>query len=273
MPLLEGPDCRLWVEAAGSGTPVTVVAHGITSSAEEVAPFAAHTPGTRVLFDFRGHGRSESPPVEAGYDHAAMRRDLEFVADRFGATHAFGVSIGAGALMNLLADRPDRFERLVFFIPASIDTPNPAAVPGYPILAQLLESCSLEEVAELVLAAPESQPLFSKRPQWRERVRERILRMNAAGVPRGLRAFVDGPPPLTDGAVLRRVTARALILAHEGDPVHDAAIARRLGDLLPNAEVRIWGEPLEMLDDPVAFSRLVGEFLVGEFLGGGAPRR
>jgi pimeloyl-ACP methyl ester carboxylesterase len=261
--MLDGPDCRLFVEVIGEAEPVSIIAHGITSSSREIAYFAAHTPGTRVLFDFRGHGASDSPPEDAGYDYPAMRRDLELVADRYGATRALGVSMGAGAMLNLLADRPDRFQRLVFFIPARIDAPNPVTAERYPALAQLLESYPLEEAAERALAAPESQPLFEARPAWRELMRMRILNMNATGIPRALRAFVDGRPPVADASVLRRVTAPALILGHENDPIHPAAVARRLAELLPNAELRMWPEPLAMLDDPHGFAKLVGTFLAG----------
>ena len=261
MPLVDGPDCRLFIEVMGDGDPVTVFAHGITSSSREISPFTWRTRGTRVLFDFRGHGRSDSPPEVAGYDYPSMRRDLEFVADRFAATRALGVSMGAGALLNLLADQPERFERLLFFIPARIDEPNPASKERYPVLAHLLETYPLEEVADRVIEAPESQPLFAARPAWRELMRARILGMNATGVPRALRAFVDGRPPVSDAALLRRVEAPALVLAHENDPIHPAAVARRLGELLPNAEVRIWAEQLAMLDDFGAFADTVGSFL------------
>ena len=263
MPLIDGPDCRLWVEVLGDGEPVTVVAHGITSSSEEIAYFAHNAAGTRVLFDFRGHGRSEAPPEEAGYDYPAMRRDLEFVADRYGATRAFGVSMGAGAILNLVADRPDRFERIVLFIPARVDAAHQAAKDRYPPLAELLESMTLEEVADLAVAAPESQPLFETRPQWRHLIRARVLRMNAVGIPRALRASVDGDQPVADASVLSRVTAPTLILAHEGDPLHPAEVARRLAELLPNAELRMWPEPLSMLDDPLDFANRVGAFLSG----------
>ena len=264
MPLVEGPACRLWVEVHGEGDPVTIVAHGITSSSEEISFFASRTPGTRVFLDFRGHGRSESPPESAGYDYPAMRRDLEFVADAYGATQAFGISLGAGAILNLLADRPDRFERIVLFIPARIDEATRAASERYPPLAHLLETKPLEEVADLALAAPESQPLFDIRPQWRQFIRARVLRMNSTGIPRALRASVDGAQPLEDPDVLRRVTVPVLILGHEGDPLHPAGVASRLAELLPNAALRMWPEPLSMLDDPVSFADIVGGFLAGE---------
>ncbi|MGH2726869.1 MAG: alpha/beta fold hydrolase, partial [Actinomycetota bacterium] len=252
MPLVDGPDCRLWVEVLGEGKPVTVVAHGITSSSEEISYFAHHAAGTRVLFDFRGHGRSESPPAEVGYDYPAMRRDLEFVADHYRAERAFGVSMGAGAILNLLCDQPHRFERIALFIPARLDEATQEAKDRYPPLAHLLETLPLEEVANLAVAAPESQPLFEMRPQWKTLIRARVMRMNASGIPRALRASIDGGRPVTDTTALSRVTTPVLILAHEGDPIHPAAVARRLAELLPNAELRMWPEPLAMLDDPLA---------------------
>jgi pimeloyl-ACP methyl ester carboxylesterase len=261
VPLIDGPDCRLWVEVMGEGDPVTVFAHGITSSSLEITPFAWRTKGTRVLFDFRGHGQSETPPETVDWDTPGMRADLEFVADRFAATQALGVSMGSSALLHLLADKPDRFERLVFFIPSRLDSNTPASKDSYPMMASLLENHPLEECADRLLAAPESQPLFNARPAWRELMRARILRMNAVGVPRALRAFAEGRPPVPDPTVLKRVTAPALILAHENDPIHPADTARRIAEMMPNAEVQIWDEPLAMLDDFGSFADTIGRFL------------
>ena len=257
--LIEGPDCRLNVHVHGDGEPVTVFAHGITSSIAEIEYLAARTPGTRVLFDFRGHGYSECPPETAGYAHEAMRGDLEHVANRFGATRALGVSMGAGAILSIIARDPGRFERIVLLIPARLDEANRGT--NYPALAQALETRSLADVADAALAAPEYQPLFAVRPAWRDLVRKRILRMNADGIPHALRAYAADAGPVTDADTLRDVKAPVLILAHEGDPVHDAGVARRLAELLPYATLRIWAEPLAMFDDTAALATLVGDFL------------
>src|SRR5437660_7215816 len=106
-------------------------------------------------------------------------------------------------------------------------------------MADLLETLTLEAVAEHMIDAPESQPLFVARPAWRELIRARVMRMNGTGVPRALRAFSTGRPPVTDASVLTSVTAPALVLGHENDPIHPAEVTRRLGELLPNAEVRV----------------------------------
>lgn len=262
--MINGPDCGLWVEVHGSGDPVTVFAHGVTSSIAELQPLAERTPGTRVLFDFRGHGRSESPDESVGYDHSAMRRDLEHVAARYEATQAFGISMGAGAILSVLEDDPDRFERLAFFIPASIDGPNEGSPQMFPAFAHMLETYPLDEVVARTIDAPAQALLFEKRPYWRALWRDRILRMNADGIPHALRAYVSGTFPVRDAEALRNVKAPTLILAHEDDPVHDAEIARRLAELLPNATLRIWPEPLSMYDDVDAFATQIGAFLRGE---------
>jgi 3-oxoadipate enol-lactonase len=255
---VEGPDCRLWVEVHGEGAPVTVFAHGVTSSVAELEPLAARAPGTRLLFDFRGHGHSDSPPEEAGYDHRAMRRDLEAVADAFDASMGFGVSMGAEALLAVLADKPDRFERLVFFLPSSIDTTSTETSA----LADLLETYPLEEVVARTIQDPAQEQLFARRPYWRSLWRERILRMNSTGVPRALRAYA-GSLPVEDAEALRNVEAPALVLGHAGDPIHDEKVARRLAELLPKATLKIWPETLAMYDDVDAFASLIGEFLGG----------
>lgn len=259
MTWVDGPDCRLWVETLGSGDPVSIWVHGLTGSIDELRPIAAGTPGTRVLLDLRGHGDSERPPAEAGYDHPAFRRDLEAAADAVGATRAFGISAGAGAVLNLLADRPDRFERVALFAPASIDGPNEAARALFPLLANDLETMDLADLAER--QASMDTPLYLARPYWRDLVRERTLRMNADGVPRALRGYASGAPPVADASRLRRIIVPVLLLAYEDDPVHDVAHAHRLAALLPNAELRIWPEPLSMYDDLDAFAGIVGAFL------------
>jgi 3-oxoadipate enol-lactonase len=261
VPMIDGPDCGLWVEVVGSGSPVTVFAHGVTSSIAELEPLATHAPGTRVLFDFRGHGHSESPPEHAGYDHAAMQRDLKQVADRYEATQAFGISMGAGALMGVLEHDPDRFQRLAFFIPAAIDAPNEGSPVAFPAMAHMLETYSLEEIVARTIDAPAQAPLFASRPYWRALWRDRIMRMNGVGIPRALRAYVTGTYPVRDAEALRKVRAPALILSHEDDPIHEAKIARRLAELLPNATLKIWPEPLSMYDDLDAFATLIGDFL------------
>src|SRR5713101_70800 len=121
MPEVVTEDATLHVEVDGDGEPVTVLAHGLTNSCRELAVLTALVPGTKVRFCFRGHGHSSSP--ERGYRFADFAGDLAAVADAYGATVAIGTSLGAGAIAHLVAGRPDRFDKLVFLLPAGLDVP------------------------------------------------------------------------------------------------------------------------------------------------------
>lgn len=259
--LVDGPACRLYAEVQGGGEPVTVFAHGLASSSADLRALASFVPGTRVLFDFRGHGRSESPPPGAGYDHPAMREDLDAIIGRFAATRALGVSMGAGAILSLLCEEPDRLARAVVVMLPRIDDPCPDA-PGTIGFAEQIEAEPLAGIADALLALPHLQPLLTREPRWRSHIREQIMRVNVAGVPHALRAYATGRPPVADPALLEKVAIPVLVAGHEGDPNHPATVSRRLGDLLPNATVRIWEDDFAMmLDDLDAFGAMAGAFL------------
>ncbi|GAB3219927.1 hypothetical protein GCM10027452_41140 [Micromonospora halotolerans] len=107
---------RLERLVTGTGDPVTVFAHGLGNGIATTRPFGSGVTGRRLFFQFRGHGRSDSPP--GPWSYLDLARDLRAVADLGGATRAFGASLGAGALCRLLVESPERFEKLVFFLPA-----------------------------------------------------------------------------------------------------------------------------------------------------------
>jgi pimeloyl-ACP methyl ester carboxylesterase len=125
--LLEGPNGVLELTTTGSGLPATVFAHGATGSIQTTRPFGSGVKGSRTFFHFRGYGASA--PAAKPLTFAALEADLRAVADRVGATQALGVSMGAGALCSLLARTPLRFKRLVFILPAALDTPRTDDAP------------------------------------------------------------------------------------------------------------------------------------------------
>jgi 3-oxoadipate enol-lactonase len=244
----------------GVGEPVVVVGHGLTGSRKDFAPLAPFMPGTTVLFDFRGHGESDRPsPGAYTMDHFAA--DVDHVASAFEATAVVGVSLGGGATIRLLTRRPDRFDRLVFLLPARLKRSS-AGRAKLLRLADLLESRPVAEVAELMVAEEEALGVFDGSPGARDRRREAILAMNLDGVPRAIRGSIDDPP-LRDHAPLALVRAPALVVGQEGDPVHHASVARELAAALPNAELVMYGSPRDMLDDLVPLTQKVAEFLAG----------
>ena len=121
-----------------------MVAHGLTNSCRELAAFTPLIAGTAVRFDFRGHGRSSVPPA-GSYRFADLAGDVDAVARAYGATRAVGTSMGQGAITHLLAGDPQRFERLVFVLPACFDVP-------------MLDHSGFDRVAELLESLPKEKP-------------------------------------------------------------------------------------------------------------------
>lgn len=257
---VQSDGAALAVDVVGEGEPVVVVGHGLTGSRKDFALLAPFIPGTSVLFDFRGHGDSDRPPPGAyTMDHFAA--DVDHVASAFQATAVVGVSLGSGATLRLLTRKPERFDRLVFLLPARLDRSSSARAKLLR-LADLLESRPVAEVAELVVAEDEALGMFDGSPGSRDRRREAILAMNPDGVPRAIRGSIDDPP-LRDYAPLARVRAPALVIGQEGDPVHHASVARELAAALPNAELVMFGSPREMLEGVVPLTQKVAAFLAG----------
>ena len=231
---------RLEQLVAGTGTPVTVAAHGLGASVAETRPLLSGVPGTRVFYSARGHGASPLPDGPLDYD--VLGRDLEQVADEHGATRALGVSMGAGALLSLLARRPDRFERVVLFLPAAIDRPRTdEAVRRVSSLAAALDSGDPAQVEAYVLEEIPEDLRDLRVVRAYARTRAAYL-TSSAGVTAALRSL-PSVTPVEDRSRLAAVTAQVLLLAQEHDPLHPAQVARELAGVLPQARLVVFERP------------------------------
>jgi pimeloyl-ACP methyl ester carboxylesterase len=253
-------DATLYCEVDGDGEPVTVLAHGLTNNRNELAPFTPLVPGTKVRFDFRGHGRSSSPAT--GYRFGDFARDVDAVANAFGATVAIGTSLGAGAIGNLVCRVPDRFERMAWLLPAGLDRPFSLA-GRYHALAGDLEGAAPGEALEVVLNDPRRAAEYLETP-WRLDL-DRVLWQHddPDGLARAIHGVVDDWP-IPDRELLRAVSIPTLIVCIEGDEIHPAELGRLLAELLPNAEL------IEFADQDELFARLpelvarVSSFIAGD---------
>jgi pimeloyl-ACP methyl ester carboxylesterase len=231
MPEVRTGDVALHVEVDGAGEPVTVFAHGLTNSCRELAPFTPSLAGTSVRFCFRGHGHSSAP--EAGYGFADLAADLDAVAGTYGARNAVGTSMGAGAIMTLLERDPDRFDRIVMLLPASLDVPfeHPER---FDVVADLLESHPRDEAISRILEMNGDR--YERAPWLREFDLLLWQDMNPVGVARAIRG-VTRDVSISDRELLRKVDAPVLLICREGDSIHPAALGRILHELLPASEL------------------------------------
>jgi pimeloyl-ACP methyl ester carboxylesterase len=260
VPEIDTEDATLHVEVDGDGEPVTVVAHGLTNNCKELAPLTPLVPGTKVRFDFRGHGRSSAP--ETGYRFADFARDLDAVASAFGATRAVGTSLGAGAIAHLLSHTPDRFERTVWLLPAGLDMPF-GFKERYRQIAIELDGKTPEEALQTVLHDPERAAEYLRTPWKLELDKMMWDHAHPEGVARAIRAVIEDWP-VRDRELLRKIANPVLLICMEGDEIHPVELGRILAGLLPNAELTVYESQTALFEQLPALVTLVSAFLVGD---------
>ncbi|MET8528459.1 alpha/beta hydrolase [Micromonospora sp. NPDC005172] len=223
----------------GVGDPVTVFAHGLGNGIATTRPFGSGVAGRRLFFQFRGHGRSESP---AGpWTYLDLARDLRAIADLGGASRAFGASLGAGALCRLLAESPERFEKLVFFLPAVLDELRaPVAWERVNALLEAVGSGDASAVADVV--SLELPAAVRNTPAGWAYLRQRLDQLLRDGLADDL-ATLAGQVPLTDATALAAVTAPALVIGCAGDDLHPVEVAEQLAAALPQATLHVYDRP------------------------------
>ncbi len=258
MPEVVTEDATLHVEIDGEGDPVTVVAHGLTNNCRELAALTPMIPGTKVRFDFRGHGRSSAP--ETGYRFADFARDLDAVASEFGATRAVGTSLGAGAIANLVSREPGRFDRMLWLLPAGLDLPF-GFKERYQELAAQLDGTTPEEALDAIVSDPERVAAYLQAP-WKLEI-DKVMWDHSypEGVARSIREVIEDWP-VSDRELLRAVTAPTMLLCIEGDEIHPAELGRILHDLLPRSELLLFEDEMALFQAIPELVQRVGAFLV-----------
>ncbi|MDT7545463.1 MAG: 3-oxoadipate enol-lactonase [Actinomycetota bacterium] len=240
----------------GSGEPVTVAAHGLGASVAETRPLLSGVEGTRVFYAARGHDET----VPAPFSYRDLGEDLLEVADTSGATRALGVSMGCGALLSLLARHPERFDKVVCFLPGAIDKPRTDdAVRRFDTLLQAIAAGDLDGVRAFVEG--EIPADLRARPGVAAYVDSRARFLLASP---GIPVAVASLPPVTpvdDRSVLASVAADVLVLGQEGDLLHPAQVARDLAAALPKARLVIFDRPGVVLRERARLRREIADFL------------
>jgi pimeloyl-ACP methyl ester carboxylesterase len=238
---------RLHVEFAGSGT-AFVLAHGFGGSARNFRPQSKAFGRTHrvILYDARGHARSEAPSVADAYGFERLVDDYERVA--LGETSASGaaddaviaggLSLGAATALAFALRRPERVRAVVLASPpGGVD--DPARRSWALAFARAIDERGLEAAgAEFVWG---ERARFD--PRGAALIRQGLMEHPPAGLAHILRqTLAELPGPSALEAELRRFPHPALIVAGSDDasalgPAHALARSMPRAELvvIPNA--------------------------------------
>ena len=216
----------------GTGAPVTVFAHGLGGSVDELRALANRLPGTRVLAELRGHGGSA--PLEDGWDYDVYAADLLAVADETGAEQAVGISVSSGALLRLAVKAPDRFSRMALVLPAALDRArSDAAVTRLRRLADLVDAGDVEGIGQVLLEELPEHVRDSRAA--RIYATSRSVALAAMSAPRAS----GDVRPVESREQLRGFPGEVLVVSQADDPLHPVEVAEEVADVLEAPHLRL----------------------------------
>ena len=254
----------IYYESHGSGFPL-VFAYGLGGNTGE---WSGQVPAFSqryrfIVWDPRGHGKSESPPHADQYGMQTSAEDLHGLLDHLGIERAYvgGLSMGGGIAARFAVAYPERVAGLLI-----IDSASASGLPTPPTMRamreksiQLAETQGMEAVADYCIEANPNLAMEAKAGhEGLERVRDRYRALNPTGYAHTIRAMLQPDFPTEK---LTEITAPTLVLAGDQDPALEAA--RLTHSKIPGAELVVIPNAghLSNLDQPEEFNRCVLEFL------------
>ncbi|MBI2015578.1 MAG: alpha/beta fold hydrolase [Candidatus Rokubacteria bacterium] len=212
---------RIYYEAHGTGTPLAL-AYGIGGNADmwDVNRAALAARHRLVLWEPRGHARSDSPEDPARYSFARWALDLKAVLDHLGIrrAHVGGLSLGAGIATRFALRFPARVSSLI--------VTNSSSAAGLPLSWQniVMRARSIEitltqgmdAMAEYAMAEnPNVSARLALDPAARDEFYREYRALAPIGYANSLRALL-GMDHVTDQ--LPRLRLPVLLIGGDRDP-------------------------------------------------------
>ena len=274
MPYLRTDDrVRLYYEEHGRGTPL-VLAYGIGGNTKM---WDVNVPGLAarhrlILWEPRGHARSDAPADPAKYSFQRWALDLKAVLDHLGLrrAHLGGLSLGAGIVTRFALRFPGRARSLV--------VTNSSSASGLPLTWQnvVMRARSIEitltqgmdAMAEFAMAAnPNLSERLALDPEAKAEFYEEYRQLTPIGYANSLRALL-AMDHITDD--LPKLRMPVLLIGGDRDPslspmkvMHRKVRGSKLVVLAPASHYA-------NRDQPDAWNRAVLDFLARAE---GRPRR
>jgi pimeloyl-ACP methyl ester carboxylesterase len=258
---------RIYYEEHGRGTPL-VLAYGIGGNTDM---WDTNTPALAarhrvILWEPRGHARSDSPEDPARYSFARWALDLRDLLDhlRIRRAHVGGLSLGGGIATRFALRWPGRVRSLI--------VTNSSSAAGLPLSVENLAmrirsievtlSQGMDAMAELAMAAnPNVAGRLALNPGAKAEFYEEYRRLSPIGYANSLRALIAMDHITAELPRLARHRIPVLLIGGDQDP--------SLGPMkVMHAKIR--GSTLTVLspathfanrDQPAAWNRAALEFL------------
>lgn len=253
MPVESIAGVRLHVQSLGRpGGSTVVLVHGMTTSLASfyfsIAPVIAAEHRV-IMYDLRGHGRSEATP--SGYGIGSMAGDLAAIVDRHapsGPLAIVGHSFGAVVGLRYVLDHPGRVRKLVFAegpLPVFVEDEDEegalAEVDAEMVVANIL-AVQEHAVAHLPTSTREVLRGTGRRTR-RVRSRTSVLMKETA-----LLADLARDQDITDAEIARCDCPVLLCYGTRTLPAMEAT-RKRMSAILPNATMRMFDSGHLMLNE------------------------
>jgi YbgC/YbaW family acyl-CoA thioester hydrolase len=252
-------DAATAVDVQGDG-PAVLFLHGFpfdrTMWRRLVAPL---TGWRRIAPDLRGFGmtdRGDAPATLGVYADDAIQLLDQLDVDR---AVVCGLSMGGYVTLDLVRRYPDRV-RGVVLANTKATADDPAARAARDVMVRRVETQGTEALADQMipsLLAPGSAELM---PQVVAHLRTMIRSASVEGVIAALRAMRDREDA---SASLAAIEVPTLVVAGREDQLIPLEEARAMVEAIPDAHLTVIPSSghLTPLEQPIAMSRVVGEFL------------
>jgi len=255
---------KIYYEEHGTGSPL-LLAYGIGGNAGMWAPNVPALAGRYrlILWEPRGHARSESPedPGRVTFGHWVL--DLHDLLDHLGLRRAVvgGLSLGGGIATRLALQHPDRVTALVV-----VDSSSAAGLPlGVDNLVMRARSIKvtleggMDAMADFAIASnPNVAGRLRLDPSARQEIFDYYRRLTPIGYANSLRALLQ-MDYITDR--LSEVRAPTLLVCGDEDP--SLGPMRVMQEKIKDARFVLLSPAGHFgnRDQPEAFNRAVLEFL------------
>jgi pimeloyl-ACP methyl ester carboxylesterase len=259
MPSFTHEGHRLDYTVYGTGPRTCVLLHGLLLSQKMHRPLARQLArhGNRVItLDLLGHGRSDRPRDMTAYSMAFFGEQVIGLLDHLGVDEAVlaGTSLGANVTLQAAAQAPDRVRGMVLEMPVLDNALLGCAIAFTPLMCALtFGEPVMKRVAWLTRRIPTGGP-------WGVDILLDTVRQEpgpSAAVLQGL--FFGRVAP--HKAIRRTLTAPALVIGHDRDPVHPFSDSDALVGELPDARLLRAESLLELRLRPERLTTEITEFL------------